>query len=100
MTKEEIINTPELVDFMLDESVIADLREKLRKRLNEICNLAIKALKQEPTGHWISHYDKFSKEGWYECDCFHTERAFNTDYCPDCGAKMADLQKGAITNDT
>ena len=47
MTKEEIINTPELVDFMLDESVIADLREKLRKRLNEICNLAIKALKQE-----------------------------------------------------
>lgn len=44
---------------------------------------------QEPkTGHWISHYDEDEKVGWYECDRCHTERAFNTDYCPDCGAKM------------
>ena len=44
---------------------------------------------QEPkTGHWISHYDEGAKEGWYECDRCHTERAFNTDYCPDCGADM------------
>lgn len=44
---------------------------------------------QEPkTGHWISHYDEDEKMGWYECDRCHTERAFNTDYCPDCGAKM------------
>ena len=48
MTREEIKNTPELVDFMLDESVIADSREKLRKRLEKVCNLAIKALEQEP----------------------------------------------------
>ena len=51
MTKEQIINTPKIVDFMLDESVIADSREKLRKRLDGICNLAIKALEQEP--RWI-----------------------------------------------
>ena len=44
--------------------------------------------KERPTGHWISHYDKDAKEGWYECDRCHTERAFNTDFCPDCGAKM------------
>lgn len=48
MTREEIKNTPELVDFMLDKSIIADSREKLRKRLEEVCNLAIKALEQEP----------------------------------------------------
>lgn len=48
MTREEIKNTPELVDYLLDESVIADSRKKLRKRMDEICNLAIKALEQEP----------------------------------------------------
>ena len=48
-----------------------------------------KAPAPEPkTGHWISHYDEDAKEGWYECDRCHTERAFNTDYCPDCGARM------------
>lgn len=48
MTKEEIKNTPEIVDFMLDKSVIADSRMKLHKRLEEICELAIKILEQEP----------------------------------------------------
>ena len=48
MTREEIKNTPELIDFLLDESVLADSRTKVRKRLEEVCNLAIKALSQEP----------------------------------------------------
>jgi len=48
---------------------------------------------QPKTGHWISHYDEDAKEGWYECDRCHTERAFNTDYCPDCGAKMQEVAK-------
>lgn len=43
---------------------------------------------KQRTGHWISHYDEDEKVGWYECGRCHTERAFNTDYCPDCGAKM------------
>lgn len=51
-----------------------------------------KLLKQK-TGHWISHYDEDAKEGWYECDRCHTERAFNTDYCPNCGAKMVEPQE-------
>ena len=49
MTREEIKNTPEIVDFMLDKSVIADSRMKLHKRLEEICELAIKALEQQDT---------------------------------------------------
>ena len=48
MTREEIKNTPEIVDFMLDKSVLADSRAKVRERLEEVCNLAIKALEQEP----------------------------------------------------
>lgn len=54
MTIEEIKNTPELVDFMLDESVIANSREKLRKRLEKVCNLAIKALEQQPCDDCVS----------------------------------------------
>lgn len=42
------------------------------------------------TGHWIFHYDIYSKDGWYECSCCHTEEAFNTNFCPDCGAKMVE----------
>ena len=53
---------------------------------------------QEPkTGHWISHYDEEAKEGWYECDRCHTERAFNTDFCPDCGARMVESQENCDT---
>lgn len=48
---------------------------------------------QQKTGHWISHYDEDIKEGWYECDRCHTERAFNTKFCPDCGCCMFEPQK-------
>lgn len=47
MTIKEIENTPELVDFILDKSVLADSRTKVYKRLKEVCDLAIKALEQE-----------------------------------------------------
>lgn len=48
MTREEILNTPEIVDFMIDKSVIAESKMKLHKRLDELCKLAIKALEQDP----------------------------------------------------
>ena len=51
MTREEILNTPEIVDFMIDKSVMVDSKMKLHNRLNELCKLAIKALEQEPK--WI-----------------------------------------------
>ena len=54
MTNEEIKNTPELVDFMLDKSVSADSRIKVRKRLEEVCNMAIKALSTESCKDAIS----------------------------------------------
>lgn len=54
MTRDEIKNTPEIVDLILDGSVIADSKMKLHKRLEEICELAIKALEQEPCSDAIS----------------------------------------------
>lgn len=61
MTREEILNTPEIVDFMIDKSVMVDSKIKLHKRLEELCKLAIKALEQE------SVLDKIKNEikEWY-----------------------------------
>ena len=54
MTRQEILNTPEIVDFMIDKSVMVDSKMKLHKRLEELCKLAIKALEQQPCEDCIS----------------------------------------------
>lgn len=48
---------------------------------------------QEPkTGHWI-HRTQDGGCFWEECSVCHTERAFSTKYCPDCGTYMyADIR--------
>lgn len=51
MRAEEIEKLPVIIDMMLGESVIVDTKEKLHEKLTEVCNLAIKALEQEP--RWI-----------------------------------------------
>lgn len=61
MTKEKIKNTPELVDFLLDKCVLADSRAKVRKRLEEICDIAVKALEQEPCEDAISRHAVFEQ---------------------------------------
>lgn len=55
--------------------------------MDPYCDKAISALKKNK-GEWISEYDEDGKTGWYECSCCHSERAFNTNFCPDCGADM------------
>ena len=52
---------------------------------------------QEPKeGHWkrIS-IDKYSEHAkyWYRCDRCGKENLGNTDWCPNCGAKMVDEQE-------
>ena len=69
MTREEIKNIPELVDLMLDKCVLADSRTKVCKRLKEVCDLAIKALEQEPCGNAISKDKVFDiLDYWYDDD--------------------------------
>ena len=96
MTREEIKNTPEIVDFMIDKSVIADSRMKLHKRMEELCKLAIKALEQEPkTGHWIEH----EQNGISHIECsecltwFLRCHLLRNSFCPNCGAKMVEPQE-------
>lgn len=61
------------------------------RRIMEIIREEIKKTpltEEPPKGEWISQYDEDGKTGWYECSCCHSERAFNTNFCPDCGADM------------
>jgi len=91
MTREEF---RDYVDFLRSQDEISyDVYSELID--------GIDTLEQEPkTGYWISHYDEDAKEGWYECDRCHTERAFNTDFCPDCGCRMIEPQESEGMNDT
>ena len=88
MNREEAISIMNVIVHMLEPQYDTD-------RIEDAVDMAIKALEQEPkTGywmHWISHYEEDEKVGWYECDRCHTERAFKTKFCPDCGAKMQEV---------
>lgn len=68
----------------LNDNIGQKIKRSAQRILAQLPSVAI----PNKVGHWISHYDEDAKEGWYECDRCHTERAFNTDFCPDCGAKM------------
>ena len=64
---------------------------------------AITLLQKEPTvdaepvrhGHWISHFDDlFPEESTQECSVCHAEQMgtmLNDNYCPNCGAKMGEV---------
>jgi len=88
---DRLISEQEVLDILRDYYRAWFLNDE---RFMEAVN-KIKAIPSaEPkTGHWISHYDEDAKEGWYECDRCHTERAFNTDFCPDCGCRMIEPQE-------
>ena len=95
MTRDEIKNTPEIVDFMLDESVTADSRMKLRKRLEELCKLALKALEQEPRkGYWIENAPEYQNiDPPYICSECGNMHLRKTNYCDQCGAKMEEVEE-------
>lgn len=105
MTRERIEDMREVVLPFVKKRLLetnyeglgeADAKEFARE-FNEILNLAIKALEQEPkTGEWIKQNDDYFD--WYECsECgygsegemqYSSEYDVRTNYCPHCGAKM------------
>ena len=57
----------------------------------EIFDLAQRALEQEPTtGHWITKPHVYGVTYCSECD--FELKIDNTNYCPNCGAKMAESE--------
>ena len=45
---------------------------------------------EKSSRRWIEHTDNYST--WVECPVCGIERAYPTNYCPDCGAKMVEEQ--------
>lgn len=65
--------------------VIADGVKDLPE-CKESLEMAIKALENQKTGHWISKPNTYGVVYCSECDYeLHTN---NTNYCANCGAKM------------
>lgn len=46
---------------------------------------------QPKTGRWIEHFNESGK--WYECDQCHTDWGGSVNYCPNCGARMAESEE-------
>ena len=73
---------------MTNEEVIERLHLMQERCCNgydaEALNLAIKALEERPTGHWIS------ANGTYYCSCckHYAYESQKFDFCQDCGADM------------
>ena len=55
----------------------------LRKRINSLSPVAPK----QKIGHWIRITDKTGHLVW-GCDKCAWQQRYNTNFCPDCGAKM------------
>lgn len=61
---------------------------------------AIKALPSatpiRPKGHWIEHPHEWG-DNWqysqYECSTCHKWSHFDTDFCPECGADMMEVEE-------
>lgn len=110
MTRERIEDFREIVLPFVKKRLLETNYENLgesdaemfAKDFDEILNLAIKALEQEPkTGEWIEQNDDYFD--WYECsECgygsegemqYSSEYDVRTNYCPNCGAKMVEPQE-------
>ncbi len=106
MTKEFIATIPDVVDKLLDKSVILDTRKKLHETLTEICNAAIKVSDNELSinltkkiGKWIKPTGMMPPEyhGHYECSLcggwalreWRNNKIKLSNYCPHCGNKMS-----------
>ena len=93
MTREEAIK--ELKEMIKYEW--GTYQTKTAKIYVKALNMAIKALEQEPkTGHWIEHPHEAGpcwEYSRYECSECHEWAEDDSDYCPDCGAKMVEPQE-------
>ena len=63
-------------------------------RWSKVIRDTVEEMKQEPkTGYWIEHPHEWGDD-WqysdYECSICHNWAHFDTDFCPNCGAKMVE----------
>lgn len=65
------------------------------EKWNKALDMAIKSLEQEPKiGHWINagycYTGAYDSIDYVKCSCCHADSLEEGDYCPNCGAEMAE----------
>lgn len=87
MTNQEAI---EILNTMFKDGRYLGNGTHIPLEVLESFNKAIEALENQKTGHWISKPNIYGVVYCSECDYeLHTN---NTNYCPNCGAKMEELK--------
>jgi len=66
--------------------------------MEEFCDMAIKALEQEPRkGHWIMTSDylttAYGSVDYVKCSCCGEDSLEEGNYCPNCGTRMVEPQE-------
>ena len=102
MTKEEreqaiiVLTHEELCVYRNVDNACDRDCEKCDLVLNDVVlikayDLAIEALKQEPTGHWIIDIDesrRWDRKRFYCSECGEWQTYGETKFCPNCGMPM------------
>lgn len=93
MTREEAINVFKGFKFLPREQKAVDMAIEALELVTSYegtINKLTEALNQQKEGHWIDCEDLGDDgiEYWCECSECHSERAYKTNFCPDCGAHM------------
>lgn len=69
--------------------------EALKEALSKVPTVDAEPVRH---GHWINHFDDlFPEESTQECSVCHAEQMgtmLNDNYCPNCGAKMDEVEDG------
>jgi len=92
-----VIDIPNDHKRVIDNLVTDGKGYLLPNEVEDTLAKAVKAGTPLPKGHWI-HRTQDGGCFWEECSVCHTERAFSTKYCPDCGTYMyADIRIEAPT---
>ena len=85
----DAISCEAVIEWLKAKDIItlSSQEETARKELKALPSVT----PQPKTGRWTRVTDKAGRLVW-ECDCGWQQR-FNTNYCPDCGSKMQEVEE-------
>lgn len=103
VTVKDILELPpvtqqiESCDDCIDREEVIKLLEKEDWADTVTGVLALPSVTPQPkTGHWIEGFNDLEGEVRFTCSSCGEYQLFETDYCPNCGAKMVESQESEV----
>lgn len=85
---------------MTIEEIYENAKRKLDKNeitIGEFAEIVDREVHEPKVGHWIMTGDYYTGAygciDYVECSCCHEESLEEGNYCPNCGARMAESEK-------